>query len=78
MKAFSLVTSFQRGSHNLPTEEDCNRITRYSKELYLAGGSITGSDRNLKNILRKAGKTLQRKKARIRICCNAEENTTDI
>ena len=61
----SVVTPFQRGRHNLPTKSDLRRISSYSQKAYIAGGTVPASlrkDKEMKNLLRKVNKNLQRKK----------------
>ncbi|MDA2918905.1 hypothetical protein MYX76_05325 [Desulfobacterota bacterium AH_259_B03_O07] len=62
---FSVVTPFQHGHHNLPTNSDLRRISSYSQKAYIAGGTVPASlrkDKERKNLLRKVNKNLQRKR----------------
>lgn len=61
----SVVTSFKRGSIDLPSENDLRRLTEFSGNTYLAGSSSKGRDKTLNNVLRKVDKTLQRKKRQL-------------
>lgn len=64
----SVVTAFEHGSNNLPTNSDLQRISGFSDEIYLAGGAGKAIDRELKTILRKVDKSLQRKKGKLDRC----------
>ena len=64
----SVVTSFQNGGNELPTQKDKERIKQFSQKAFLVGGSTSGSlrkDKERKNLLKKVNKDLNRRRRQL-------------